>query len=107
MIFFTKIANAEWKTGKGTHAFTDDQTKSECKLNAYQKAKMDAFSKAGHETFSSKQMEICSDTGDVATCELHQQTLNYYEGAYIESIRKKVQKFYYFSHEPRIIFSQL
>ena len=53
---------------------------------------MDAFSRAGRETFSSKQMEICSEVDEVATCELHQQTLNFYEGAYIASTRKVIVK---------------
>ena len=33
-------------------------------------------------------MEICSDTVEATHCELHQQTLNYYEGAYIAETRK-------------------
>ena len=32
-------------------------------------------------------MEICSDTVEATHCELHQQTLNYYDGAYITDIR--------------------
>ena len=33
-------------------------------------------------------MEICSDT-EATHCELHQQTLNYYDGAYITDIRNE------------------
>ena len=74
-------------SGFGSVALTNDQTLSQCKAAALQAAKANIFSKAGLEKFSSQQMEICSDTVEATHCELHQQTLNYYEGAYITNIR--------------------
>ena len=76
-----------WISGYGSVALTNDQTLSQCKTAALQAAKADIFSKAGLEKFSSQQMEICSDTVEATHCELHQQTLNYYDGAYITDIR--------------------
>ena len=84
------IATADgknWISGYGSIALTNDQTLSQCKAAALQAAKANIFSKAGLEKFSSQQMEICSDTVEATHCELHQQTLNYYEGAYITDIR--------------------
>ena len=84
------IANAEqWVRGYGSVALTGEQTLSQCLAAALQMAKTDAFSKAGRETFSSQQIEICSDIADIVNCELHQQTLNHYDGAYIAGIRNK------------------
>jgi len=76
-----------WISGYGSVALTNDQTLSQCKAAALQAAKTNIFSKAGREKFSSQQMEICSDTVETTHCELHQQTLNYYEGAYIAGTR--------------------
>ena len=76
-----------WVSGYGSVALTNDQTLSQCKAAALQAAKTNIFSKAGLEKFSSQQMEICSDTVEATHCELHQQTLNYYEGAYIAGTR--------------------
>ena len=76
-----------WISGYGSVALTNDQTLSQCKAAALQAAKTNIFSKAGLEKFSSQQMEICSDTVEATHCELHQQTLNYYEGAYIAGTR--------------------
>ena len=81
------IASAEWYKGSGSVALTNDQTLYQCKAAALQAAKTNIFSKAGREKFSSQQMEICSDTVEATHCELHQQTLNYYEGAYIAGTR--------------------
>ena len=72
-----------WISGYGSVALTQDQTLGQCQAAALQAAKANIFSKAGLEKFSSQQMEICSDTVEATHCELHQQTLNYYEGAYI------------------------
>ena len=84
------IANAEqWVSGYGSVALTGEQTLSQCLAAALQMAKTDAFSKVGLETFSSEQIEICSDTANIVNCELHQQTLNNYGGAYIAGIRNK------------------
>ena len=76
-----------WVSGYGSVALTNEQTLSQCKAAALQAAKTNIFSKAGLEKFSSQQMEICSDTVEATHCELHQQTLNYYEGAYIAGTR--------------------
>ena len=84
------ISNADdknWINGYGSVALTQDQTLGQCQAAALQAAKANTFSKAGLEKFSSKQMEICSDTVEATHCELHQQTLNYYEGAYIAGTR--------------------
>ena len=82
--------NAEtWVSGYGSVALTGEQTLSQCLAAALQMAKTDAFSKVGRETFSSQQIEICSDTADIVNCELHQQTLNNYDGAYIAEIRNE------------------
>ena len=78
-----------WISGYGSVALTNDQTLSQCKAAALQAAKANIFSKAGLEKFSSQQMEICSDTVEATHCELHQQTLNYYDGAYITDIRNE------------------
>lgn len=83
----SSFAFANWYAGSGSIALTNDQTLSQCKAAALQAAKTNIFSKAGLEKFSSQQMEICSDTVEAAHCELHQQTLNYYEGAYIAGTR--------------------
>ena len=83
----SSLAFANWYTGSGSVALTNDQTLSQCKAAALQAAKTNIFSKAGLEKFSSKQMEICSDTVEATHCELHQQTLNYYDGAYIAGTR--------------------
>ena len=84
----TAIADGKtWVSGYGSVALTNDQTLSQCKAAALQAAKTHIFSKAGLEKFSSQQMEICSDTVEATHCELHQQTLNYYEGAYIAGTR--------------------
>ena len=85
--FSSSFAFANWYAGSGSVALTNDQTLSQCKAAALQAAKTNIFSKAGLEKFSSKQMEICSDTVEATHCELHQQTLNYYEGAYIAGTR--------------------
>ena len=76
-----------WISGYGSVALTKDQTLGQCQAAALQVAKANIFSKAGLEKFSSQQMEICSDTVEATHCELHQQTLNYYDGAYITDIR--------------------
>ena len=81
--------NKSWISGYGSVALTNDQTLSQCKAAALQAAKANIFSKAGLEKFSSEQFEICSDTLEATHCELHQQTLNYYEGAFIKNIRNK------------------
>lgn len=86
--FPSSFAFADWYSGSGSVALTSDQTLSQCKAAALQAAKTNIFSKAGLEKFSSQQMEICSDTVEATHCELHQQTLNYYEGAYIARTRK-------------------
>ena len=75
-----------WISGYGSVALTQDQTLGQCQAAALQAAKANIFSKAGLEKFSSQQMEICSDTIEATHCELHQQTLNYYDGAYITDI---------------------
>ena len=85
--FPPSFAFANWYTGSGSVALTNDQTLFQCKAAALQAAKTNIFSKAGLEKFSSRQMEICSDTVEATHCELHQQTLNYYEGAYIAGTR--------------------
>ena len=85
--FPSSFAFANWYAGSGSIALTNDQTLSQCKAAALQAAKTNIFSKAGLEKFSSQQMEICSDTVEATHCELHQQTLNYYEGAYIAGTR--------------------
>ena len=90
MCFPASIAFADaktWISGTGSVALTDDQTLSQCKAAALQAAKTNIFSKAGQEKFSSQQLEICSDTLEATHCELHQQTLNYYDGAYIAGTR--------------------
>ena len=91
LIFMTIMtpltASAEWYSGSGSVALTNDQTLSQCKAAALQAAKTNIFSKAGLEKFSSQQMEICSDTVEATHCELHQQTLNYYAGGYIAGTR--------------------
>ena len=76
-----------WISGYGSVALTKDQTLGQCQAAALQAAKANIFSKAGLEKFSSQQMEICSDTVEATHCELHQQTLNYYDGAYIAGTR--------------------
>lgn len=84
---FVSMALADWYPGYGSIALTKEQTLGQCLSAALQVAKTDAFSKAGLERFSSQQIEICSDNLEVANCELHQQTLNYYDGAYIAGTR--------------------
>jgi len=84
---FVSMALAEWYSGYGSVALTKEQTLGQCLATALQAAKTDAFSKAGLEKFSSQQLEICSDNAEVVNCELHQQTLNYYDGAYISGTR--------------------
>jgi hypothetical protein len=84
---FSSVAFGDWYSGNGAVALTNEQTLAQCKAAALQVAKTNIFSKAGLEKFSSHQMEICSETAEVVNCELHQQTLNYYEGAYITETR--------------------
>lgn len=86
-LVFPSHVKAEWQFGSGVYPLQDNQTLAACKSTALQAAKMDAFSKAGRETLSSRTVEICFDTNQVANCELHSQTLNYYDGAYIAKTR--------------------
>ena len=54
--------------GYGSAALTGEQTLSQCLAAALQMAKTDAKG-AGCETFSSQQIEICSDIADIVNCE--------------------------------------
>ena len=88
--FPLSLAFANGCTGSGSVVLTDDQTLFQFKVGALQASKTNIFSQAGLEKFSSQQMENCSDTVEATHCEPHQQTLNYYEGAYI-AVTRKVQ----------------
>lgn len=81
-------AYAEWFNAEGRHPYSRSISEETCFSAAFLAAKKDAMSKAGLERLSSSQLEICSDTVENTNCELHQQTLSYYDDGFIAGTEK-------------------
>ena len=83
---------AEWMTAEGRFSFTKDVTKGECFGEAVLAAKRSAMSKFGLEVLTSLTSDFCVEAGSKTNCQLHQQTLNYFDGGYIAEVRHLVEK---------------
>ena len=82
---FTSAAHSDenWITAKGSHPYQTNISLDSCFTEALLDAKRNAMSKAGLERLSTNQLEICAETAESANCDLHQETLNYFDGGYI------------------------
>jgi len=87
-----QFALAEWVPSEGRFIFTRDVTKDECFGEAKLAAKRSAMSKFGLERLSSTTRDYCVDAGSQTNCELHQQTLNYFDGGYIAAVRNSSER---------------
>lgn len=83
---------AEWISAEGKFSFTNDVTKGECFGEAVLAAKRSAMSKFGLEVLASLTSDFCVEAGSKTNCELHQQTLNYFDGGYIAEVRNLVER---------------
>ena len=84
-LVFTNAAHSDenWITAKGSHPYQTNISLDNCFTEALLDAKRNAMSKAGLERLSTNQLEICAETAESANCDLHQETLNYFDGGYI------------------------
>lgn len=64
-----------------------DITQRECDANALMEARRAAMSKAGLETLASTTRDMCVEAGAETNCEMHQQTMNYFDGGFIAGTR--------------------
>ena len=82
---FTSAAQSDeiWITAKGSHPYQTNISLDSCFTEALLDAKRNAMSKAGLERLSTNQLEICAETAESANCDLHQETLNYFDGGFI------------------------
>jgi len=87
-----QFALAEWVPSEGRFIFTRDVTKDECFGEAKLAAKRSAMSKFGLERLSTTTRDYCVDAGSQTNCELHQQTLNYFDGGYIAAVRNSSER---------------
>ncbi len=87
-VLISSPAAAELYNAEGRHPYSRSISEEACFSAAFLAAKKDAMSKAGLERLASSQMEICSDTVDNTNCELHQQTLSYYDDGFIAGTEK-------------------
>ena len=83
---------AEWVPSEGRFVLTRDVTIGECFGEALLAAKRSAMSKFGLERLSSTTRDYCVDAGSQTNCELHQQTLNYFDGGYIAELRNSSER---------------
>ena len=81
-------ATAEWFNAEGRHSYSRSISLEKCFSEAFLAAKKNAMSKAKLEKMSSSLLEICSETTENTNCELHQQTLNYYDGGFVAETKK-------------------
>ena len=81
-------AGADWLKAEGRSPYSRSISEEACFSAAFLAAKKDAMSKAGLERLASSQLEICSDTVENTNCELHQQTLSYYDDGFIAGTEK-------------------
>ena len=87
-ILISLPASAAWFNAEGRQPYSRSISEAACFSAAFLAAKKDAMSKAGLERLASSQMEICSDTVENTICELHQQTLSYYDDGFIAGTEK-------------------
>ena len=87
-----QIALAEWVSSEGRFVLTRDVSIGECFGEAMLAAKRSAMSKFGLERLSSTTRDYCVDAGSQTNCELHQQTLNYFDGGYIAAVRNSSER---------------
>lgn len=80
-------AKAGLTQAEGRSALPDNISKDECYSNALLEAKKQAMSKNLLENMSVETTEICFDTEDKTTCELHHQILNNYEKSYLSNTK--------------------
>ena len=85
-------AFSEWISAEGRYFLSRDISQRECDANALKEAKRTAMSKAGLETFSSTTRDMCVDAGAETNCEMHQQTMNYFDGGFIDGTRNLEQR---------------
>ena len=79
------VSVAETIVSKGRHPFPSSISLDKCFGEALLDAKKSAMSKFGLEGITSSSMEVCVETSSFANCELHQETLSYFDGGYISS----------------------
>lgn len=97
-LFFVAVSTiphtvlAEWVSSEGKFTLTRDVTINECFSEAMLAAKRSAMSKFGLERLSSTTRDYCVDAGSHTNCELHQQTLNYFDGGYIAAVKHKQER---------------
>ena len=83
----TSEAFSEWISAEGRYFLSRDITQRECDANALMEARRAAMSKAGLETLSSTTRDMCVEAGAETNCEMHQQTMNYFDGGFIAGTR--------------------
>ena len=83
---------AEWVLSEGRFVLTRDVSAAECYGEATLAAKRSAMSQFGLERLSSTTRDYCVDAGSQTNCELHQQTLNYFDGGYIAAVRNSSER---------------
>ena len=79
------FSGADSVISKGMHPFPSSISLDKCFGEALLDAKKSAMSKFGLEGLTSSSMEVCVETSSIANCELHQETLSYFDGGYISS----------------------
>jgi hypothetical protein len=80
-------AFSEWISAEGRYFLSRDITQRECDANALMEARRAAMSKAGLETLASTTRDMCVEAGAETNCEMHQQTMNYFDGGFIAGTR--------------------
>ena len=86
-IFASSDAFSEWISAEGRYFLSRDITQRECDANALMEARRAAMSKAGLETLASTTRDMCVEAGAETNCEMHQQTMNYFDGGFIAGTR--------------------
>ena len=87
LVFVSSEAFSEWISAEGRYFLSRDITQRECDANALMEARRAAMSKAGLETLASTTRDMCVEAGAETNCEMHQQTMNYFDGGFIAGTR--------------------
>ena len=84
-LVFTNAAHSDenWITAKGSHPYQTNISLDNCFTEALLDAKRNAMSKAGWNGYPLTSWKSAPKRQSLANCDLHQETLNYFDGGYI------------------------